>query len=277
MESTNILLAGLPSAGKSTYITALWAIEKDGKSGHLLSCDGLPSESSYIDGMRDNWMVLREVRRTSFAEPQEIVLPMKNKRTGTKIALALPDFKGEVFLRILDNVVSEDITKWCGKSSGVLFMLNLGGCSPEMLQEQVSDTARPKVEIEKVVMTTNDITPAIKNVLLLKYLFNQIGDCPIAICFSQWDIIDCEDGKNMEEWVRENHPCVYNFVVEHFSNYRYYGVSAQGADYIVLNEQQSDELAEKTTQKERAYVYTDKKSFDITEPIDFIISKANEH
>jgi hypothetical protein len=277
MESVNILLAGLPATGKSTYITALWAIEKDGKSGHLLSCDGLPSESSYIDGMRDNWMVLKEVRRTSFAEPQEILLPMKNRRTDTKIDLTLPDFKGEVFLKILDNVVSEDISKWCDKTFGVLFMLNLGGCSPEMLQEQVSDTVMPRVELEKVVMTTDDITPAIKNVLLLKYLFNKIGDCPIAICFSQWDIVDCDDGINIDEWVRENHPCVYNFVTEHFSNYRYYGVSAQGADYGKLNEQQSDELAAKTTQKKRAYVYSsDKKSFDITEPIDFIISKINE-
>ena len=81
METTNILLAGLPAAGKSTYITALWAVEKDGKSGHLLSCDGMPSESSYIDNMRENWMVLKEVRRTTFAEPQEIVLPMKKTQT----------------------------------------------------------------------------------------------------------------------------------------------------------------------------------------------------
>ena len=276
MDNTNILLAGLPSAGKSTYITALWAIEKDGKSGHLLSCDGLPSESSYIDGMRDNWMVLKEVRRTSFAEPQEIVLPMKSRRTGKKIDLALPDFKGEVFQKVLDNVVSNDISEWCEKASGVLYMLNLGGSSPEMFQEQVSDTTKPKVELEKVVMTSGDITSAIKNVLLLKYLYNEIGDCPIAICFSQWDIIDCEEGKDVEEWVKENHPSVYNFVAEHFSNYRYFGLSAQGADYIELSEQQSDELAEKTTQKERAYVYTDKKSFDITEPIDFIISKTDE-
>ena len=41
METTNILLAGLPAAGKSTYITALWAVEKDGKSGHLLTCDAI--------------------------------------------------------------------------------------------------------------------------------------------------------------------------------------------------------------------------------------------
>ena len=34
-----------------------------------------------------------------------------------------------------------------------------------------------------------------------------------------------------------------------------------------------DELAEKTTLKERAFVYTDHKSFDITEPIDFLIKE----
>ena len=85
MESKNILLAGLPSVGKSTYITALWAVEKDGKSGHLLTCDGYPSDSSYVDGMRDKWMVLEPVRRTTFAEPQEIVLPMKSSWDESKI------------------------------------------------------------------------------------------------------------------------------------------------------------------------------------------------
>lgn len=273
METTNILLAGLPAAGKSTYITALWAVEKDGKSGHLLTCDGMPSESSYIDSMRENWMVLKEVRRTAFAEPQEIVLPMKSSRTGEKINLSLPDFKGEIFQRILDNAVSKEIEDWCGKSSGILFMLNLGGCSPQMLQEQVSDVTKPKVDLEKVVMTSGDIEPAIQNVLLLKYLYDYMDDIPIAICFSSWDATDCKEGKSVDEWVKENHPCIYNYVKEHFSSFRFYGISAQGADYGDLDENSGDELAEKTTQKERAFVYTDKKSFDITEPIDFLISE----
>ena len=183
MERTNILLAGLPAAGKSTYITALWAVEKDGKSGHLLSCDGMPSESSYIDSMRENWMVLKEVRRTAFAEPQEIVLPMKSSQTGEKINLSLPDFKGEVFQRVLDNAVSKEIEDWCDKSSGILYMLNLGGSSPQMLQEEVSEVTKPKVDLEKVVMTSSDIDPVIQNVLLLKYLYERMDDVPIAICF----------------------------------------------------------------------------------------------
>ena len=120
-------------------------------------------------------------------------------------------------------------------------------------------------------MTSSDIDPAIQNVLLLKYLYERMDDVPIAICFSSWDATDCIEGKNIDEWVVENHPCIYNYVKEHFSTYKFYGISAQGADYSELDENSGDELAEKTTLKERAFVYTDKKSFDITEPIDFLI------
>ena len=273
MESTNILLAGLPAAGKSTYLTALWAVEKDGLSGHLLVCDGKPSESSYVDGMQDNWMVLKEVRRTSFAEPQEIVLPMKRTCDDSKINLSLPDFKGEIFQKVLDNNVSKEIEEWCDKSTGILFMLNLGNSSPELFQEQVENNSKPKVEIEKAVMTYNDIAPSIQNVLLLKYLYYRMGDTPLAICFSSWDVADNPNNLNVEEWVKENHPCIYNYVDAHFSDKRYYGISAQGADYSDLDERGEDDLAEKTTQKQRAYVYTDQVSFDITKPLDFLIKE----
>ena len=37
MENTKkCLIVGLPNAGKSTYIGAFWAIEKDGGTGHKL-------------------------------------------------------------------------------------------------------------------------------------------------------------------------------------------------------------------------------------------------
>lgn len=271
MESTNILLAGLPAAGKSTYITALWAVEKDGRSGHLLTCDGMPNESSYVDGMRDNWMVLKEVRRTTFAEPQEIVLPMKRKKDGSKVILSLPDFKGEIFRGLLENNISDKVEEWCDKSNGILFLLNLGNSSPENLQEQVDDNPKPIIDIEKVVMTPNEIDLAIQNVLLLKYLYNKMGNCPISICFSGWDKSDNPKNLPVEEWVKNNHPCIYNFISAHFDDYRFFGISAQGTDYSELDEKNEDEMAEKTTQKERAYIYDEKISFDITEPIDFLI------
>lgn len=273
MDRTNILLVGLPATGKSTYITALWAVEKDGKSRHQLTCDGLPSESSYIDGMRENWMVMKEVRRTSFAEPMEIVLPMKDSVSGKQLNLSLPDFKGEIFQNLIENAVSEDVLEWCDKSSGILCMVNLGNTSPEDFQYDVNANTNPKVGLEKVVMTSNDISPVIRNVLLLKYLWNTMGDVPIVLCFSLWDLKDCAKGKDVSEWIRENHPCLYNFVNVHFSKYKFYGLSAQGADYKELDDDSNDALAVKTTQKERAYIYTDHISYDITEPISFLIRK----
>ena len=201
---------------------------------------------------------------------------MKSSRKGEKISLVLPDFKGEVFQRILDNVVSDDIREWCDKAEGILFMLNIGNNSPEFFQEELSETTNPKVAPEKVIMTSNDITDAIKNVLLLKFLWIEMGNCPISICFSSWDKVDVGECLNAEQWVKENHPCVYNFIENHFSKHQYFGISAQGVDYIDLCEGKEDELAEKTTKKERSFVYTDKKSYDITEPIDFIVTQNED-
>jgi len=271
MENLNILLAGLPAAGKSTYITALWAVEKDGKSGHLLTCEGFPSETSYIDEMRDNWIELKEVRRTSFAEPMAIELPMKSRRNGKSIKLSIPDFKGEIFQRILVNREATDLNEWCKKSRGILFMTNLGSSSPEIFQEQCSETTTPILDQEKIVMTAHDIAPVIQNILLLKFLHSRMGDRPISICFSSWDKLDYDKDTHVEDWAKENHPCLYNFVVEHFSNYRFYGVSAQGADYTGLDNRSGDELAKKTTEKTRAYIYRESISYDITEPIDYLI------
>ena len=41
--------------------------------------------------------------------------------------------------------------------------------------------------------------------------------------------------------------------------------------YDDLDEEHGDELAVKTTEKRRAFIFTDKVSFDITEPIDFLM------
>ncbi len=276
MKKTNIFLAGLPSVGKSTYLTALWAVEKDGRSGHLLTCDDFPSDSSYIDGMRNNWIELKEVRRTTFAEPTEIVLPMRSSRTGNKINLAMPDFQGEIFQRVISNSISSNIDEWCDRSDGILFMLRMPTTSPEMLQEQISPKTEPRLEMEKVVMQTKDIEVAIQNLILLKYLYSRMGDCPISLCFSLWDIADNANNETMEKWVKVNHPCIYNFVTEHFTKFRFYGISAQGASYEDLSEEEGDKLAEKTTKKQRAYVYTDQLSYDITEPLYFLISTQDE-
>ncbi len=188
----------------------------------------------------------------------------------------MPDFQGEIFQRVISNSISSDIDEWCDRSDGILFMLRMPTTSPEMLQEQISPKTEPRLEMEKVVMQTKDIEVAIQNLILLKYLYSRMGDCPISLCFSLWDIADNANNETMEKWVKVNHPCIYNFVTEHFTKFRFYGISAQGASYEDLSEEEGDKLAEKTTKKQRAYVYTDQLSYDITEPLYFLISTQDE-
>lgn len=52
MENNMKCLAiGLQDTGKTSYITAFWAIEKDGNTKHKLTFDKYPSDTSYLDSM----------------------------------------------------------------------------------------------------------------------------------------------------------------------------------------------------------------------------------
>lgn len=49
MENNMKCLAiGLQDTGKTSYITAFWAIEKDGNTKHKLTFDKYPSDTSYL-------------------------------------------------------------------------------------------------------------------------------------------------------------------------------------------------------------------------------------
>ena len=99
------------------------------------------------------------------------------------------------------------------------------------------------ISLKYFLQCVEETNRVIQNILLMKYLYEMMNDSPIAICFSSWDKVDNPEGMSVEEWVKNNHPCIFNFVKEHFSNFCFYGVSAQGADYDDLNEENEDELA----------------------------------
>lgn len=69
-----------------------------------------------------------------------------------------------------------------------------------------------------------------------------------------------------------NKPSIFlQFYKSSFSNVKFYGISAQGLEY---DDAKIDEYQLLTERKQRAYIYTDKKSYDITEPFNFLISQS---
>ncbi len=64
-DKHSCLMVGLPSAGKSTYLAAFWAIEKEGNTGHLVSCRRYPPKTKYLDELKNNWLQQELVKRTT--------------------------------------------------------------------------------------------------------------------------------------------------------------------------------------------------------------------
>lgn len=275
MENTKkCLIVGLPNAGKSTYIGAFWAIEKDGGTGHKLTCTEYPSDTTYLDALKKNWLEQTVVSRTVNIEPQEIHLKLHSEITGNTLELHIPDFKGEVFQRILSNNVMEKAVQWCNETDCILYFIKYA--KEDILQDeipQISEFVEPSQtefpRTESTIMQIEDISEWTQNIMLLKYLHSQV-DCniPLAICISAWDKVNTD--LPIESWVKSKHPFLYNFIQHHFTNVKYYGVSAQGLEY---KDEKFDEYQQLTELKQRAYVYTNNKSHDITEPFDFLITQ----
>ncbi|MDD2245193.1 MAG: hypothetical protein WDA68_11985 [Phycisphaerae bacterium] len=263
------LIVGLPSAGKSTYIGAFWAIEKDGGTNHKLTCKEYPSDTTYLDALKKSWLEQTIVDRTLNIEPQEIRLKLHSESTGNTLELHIPDFKGEIFQRILSNNITENVTHWCNEADCILYFIKYA--NEDILQDEIPQptTTIELGQREPTAMQVTDISEWTQNVMLLKYLHTQIdSNIPLAICISAWDKVNTE--LSIESWIKSKHPFLYNFIQQHFSNVRYYGISAQGFEY-------KDDMFEKyqklTELKQRAYVYTDKISHDITEPFEFLINQ----
>lgn len=275
MENTKkCLIVGLPNAGKSTYIGAFWAIEKDGGTGHKLTCKEYPSDTTYLDALKKSWLEQTVVSRTVNIEPQEIHLKLHSETTGDALELHIPDFKGEVFQRILSNNVMDKAAQWFGETDCILYFIKYA--KEDILQDEIPQTSESAdsvqtefVRTESTTMQIEDISEWTQNIMLLKYLHTQVKhNTPLAICISAWDKVNTN--LPIESWVESEHPFLYNFIRHHFTNVKYYGVSAQGLEY---KDEKVDEYQRLTELKQRAYVYTDNKSYDITEPFDFLITQ----
>lgn len=261
------LMVGLPSAGKTTYLAAFWAVEKEGDTGHKVSCLKYPEDTKYLDEIKNKWLSQEEVQRTTLSN--EIHLELVYAEEDKYLTLNVPDFKGEAFQMLLVNEQGDSIDRWIGQADGILFLVP--NIPADSLQDEVygGDESDNKVAVAPS-FTINEVSLWTQNVMLLKYLYEKCGaTIPISICFSAWDEINA-GGLSTEEWIKKEHRFFYNFVVNHFRTYKFFGISAQGKKYE--EEGAFDEnLDELTSKKKRAYVFTDKKTNDITEPIAFLL------
>ena len=271
-------IAGLPKAGKTTYIAALWDIIQRRQGDFDLQFTTNPENATYLNEIWEYWVKMENIERSKTPAPDDIKINVRRKSDGQEMELCIPDFMGEQFQKIIDRTLSENIKKWIESSDRMLYLINTleDGSKDDMDEEEEANPegADRQEEREKALpLTPERMMDVSQNLMVLKYIVTHTNMKKIAIGISAWDK-KMGAGQTPEEYLKRRSPVLYNFIKYHFEDVLYFGVSAQGFDYSNKAEK-ATEMREKARQSNRAFIaYATEEtlSSDLTRPLNYLIS-----
>ena len=270
-------IAGVPDAGKTTYIAALWDIIKRGGNDLELQFTTSPENSSYLNEIWEYWVSMNKIERSKTPVPDDIKINVKRKSDGEELELDIPDFMGEQFQKIIDHTLPENIGRWIEQSDRMVYLINtLDDVSKDDLEEDETEEAivdRTEERQKAPRLAPEKMLEASQNMMVLKYIASHSKMQKMAIGLSAWDL-KMTANLTPEEYLRQRSPVLYNFIKWHFKEVVFFGVSAQGFDYKDKNEKAA-EMREKARKSNRAFIAFDTEkdlSPDLTKPLNFLIS-----
>ena len=271
-------IAGVPDAGKTTYIAALWDIIKRNGSHLELQFTTNPENTTYLNEIWEYWVSMKKIERSNIPVPDDITINVKRTKDGEELELDIPDFMGEQFQKIIDHTLPDNIKQWIEQSDRMLYFINVldDNIKDDMEQgddQAEEDTDRDTEKKKAPLLAPEKMMQASQNMMVLKYIANHAKMKRVAIGLSAWDI-KMKGGKTPEEFLKQRSPALYNFIKWHFKDCVFFGVSAQGFDYKEKNKRAA-EMKEKARNSDRAFIVFDQEkepSSDLTKPLNYLIS-----
>ena len=112
------LIAGLPAAGKSTYIGALAYMLQNPVINQVLTLNENPEDLSYLNKLIDPWLSLQKMERTTRGFANNIDLKLVRKGDNKSFSISLPDIAGEDYESIV-RMNSDVIASWSDKPDAI--------------------------------------------------------------------------------------------------------------------------------------------------------------
>lgn len=227
------LMFGLPTAGKTTYLAALWdALESNASVTKL---GRLPESTVYLSQIRDAWLKCNEMGRTTHASVNETTLDLITPKGP--LTLAIPDVSGEHFRDAWEKRTwSTTIDQLVGAADGLLLFVHPSIDRPvslDLLQllAGAAGGAQPPEVASETPWTPELASTQVKLVDLLQLIRGRRGGdstSPLAVVVSAWDLVPPETKPS--DWVRDELPLVSQYLDLNHDAYqcRVFGISAQG-------------------------------------------------
>jgi hypothetical protein len=287
---TNVLSIGLPEAGKTTFLAALWHVTESHEVPCSLSLERISENAKHLNSIRNDWLRFQKVGRTIPGQEQPTTLWLRDDR-GAVGEVLFPDLSGESFegawaerhwTREYDQLVSE--------ADGLLVFVH-----PETLKEPITiaemqrmaeaafpeeereDTDQPaSAEESSAGVGIEEWSPLkaptqVQLVDLLQFTEEiQRAKRPVrvAMIISAWDLVrqDYPGENGPSRWLNDRMSYLNQYLRSNFEMFavRVYGVSAQGGDL----QKDRDALQNHALTSERILIDgPDCDPHDISEPV----------
>lgn len=265
------IMVGFPNTGKTTFIAALWKYLKDVKN-NTFELDHYPSNREYLEHLVESWLHCVPVARTISNKYEKVSFTIKTKG-GPCVDIIIPDIAGETYRRVfLTREIEKNLALNLSEANGLIVFIN------SQLEDVSSHNRFGIIDSSDIAESNSSLVPPflaedtpirIQLVDVLQSILDiNNNNLKIAVIISAWDLI--EDKITPDKWVQSNIPFLYNFIKNNFGNFRYYGISAQGGDYL----EKKKELLLMDSPVERIRVIDGENcSNNITLPLQYLIQE----
>lgn len=299
MTEKRILIAGLPGAGKTTFIAAFWSYIRSFPQDKAIKISTTADcEHEYLNSISDNWLSWEDFGRTiNTSGVSEIIMKVTNVTSNENVKLNIPDIKGEIYRDNFDDRSwSKQFDEISTGITGLLLIINpedpnllpklimdkksLEGAFPNTKsksdnksKEEIKSEKdgkggeREKTPINWKPDDTSSQVKLVENLQFLNYYKIKERKIKLSIVISAWDVVSSALSDTPEVWLKKFAPLLYQYIVcnNDIFNVKYFGVSAQGCDYKD-REKRMKELSGLDPMK-RIIVIDENGNSDITKPV----------
>ena len=291
MASKAIAIAGLPSAGKTTYLAAFWHLLFARTQPTKLTFDSLTGvQTDYLDEIAERWLDGVTQKRTVDRKSPLLTLNLLDEKKEP-LSLKFPDLSGEIFRDMWEQRdFPQDTAENFRSCVGMMFFIDGNKIQKSPLLSDIKKTRDKfgdKEPEQYVPWNAADAHTQAKTVDLLQLFANEPINLPfrkLSLIISCWDKVD--PNRTPAKYVAEKLPLLQQYLLSGVDGWetRIYGVSAQGADYergaeekdakplTAAQKKKLDKLRELDATERISVVYDTSKSHDLSEPFAWFLS-----
>ncbi len=279
MLKRSIVICGLPSSGKTTFLAALWHLvtAREPEIDTALKFGSLKGgDYAHLNSIQKRWLKAEKQERTEL-KSKHIVAMNLVESSGDIVRVSFPDLSGETF-RLMWEVreCDPDVAEILKSGNNVLLFIHADNIKrPRYVVEDSQQMSMlglngdtPSDEVDWSARVTPTQVPLVDILQMLNTHPLNIGPRRIALILSAWDKV-VPERLSPDEFLKQKLPLLYQYLYSSdvIHKWRVYGVSAQGGDY----ETEADSLlAMNIPSKRIMVVHNDSVSHDLTEPLQWL-------